>query len=390
MLHKYGTPAFRLEAYLTEIARHLGVHASFISTPTSLSVVIWSDRHEEEYSHAARLEPGELNLNALSLTDELANTLLANEITLYEADIRLNKIDNMDSPYNTWITGASYGLSTSAFGMLMGASWSEILWAGLLGFVAYFWVLWSERSKRVTLMLEPVTAFAVAFLACGISQTIDPGINIPLIILSSVIIFVPGLALTMGLAELSSRNMVAGTARVMDALMQLFKLYFGAYIGIATGFSVFGENLYTPAESLPYWSTWLAVVLLGLSLLSIFRTPIKHIPWALASAMIAYSTTALSSDYLPQNLGSFVGAFSLGLFANLFTRIANQPATIVAMHGLIVLVPGSKTYIGLNSFISGQDLVNAEHIGQDVFLIFMSLLAGLIFANVVYPTKKAL
>jgi uncharacterized membrane protein YjjB (DUF3815 family) len=105
---------------------------------------------------------------------------------------------------------------------------------------------------------------------------------------------------------------------------------------------------------------------------------------------VAYGATTISSDFLPQNLGSFVGAFTLGVFANAFTRLTNQPATIVAMHGLIVLVPGSKTYIGLNSFISGQDFINSDHIGQDVFLIFMSLVAGLIFANVAVPTKKAL
>jgi len=74
----------------------------------------------------------------------------------------------------------------------------------------------------------------------------------------------------------------------------------------------------------------------------------------------------------------------------MFSRIANAPSTIVAMHGLIVLVPGSKTYIGLNSFVSGQDVLNAEHLGQETFLILMSLIAGLIFANVLMPTKKAL
>lgn len=390
MLHKYGTPAFRLEAYLNEVARYLGVHASFISTPTSLSVVIWSDRHEDKYSHAARLDPGELDLNSLSRTDELANQLLTGQLTLSEADKQLSEIDAMPSPYGKWVTGFSYGISTGAFSLLMGGSWSEMYWSAILGLVVYFWVLWSERSKRVALMMEPVAAYFVAFLACAFSRHFDPGMNIPLTILSSVIIFVPGLALTMGLAELSSRNMVSGTARVMDALMQLFKLYFGAYLGVATGFSVFGENTYNPAASLPYWSTWLAVIVLCFGLVAIFKTRPKHIPWALASALLAYSSTALASDYLPQSIGSFVGAFSLGILANAFTRIANQPATIVAMHGLIVLVPGSKTYIGLNSFISGQDFVNVDHLGQDVFLIFMSLVAGLIFANVVFPTKKAL
>lgn len=390
MLHKYGTPAFRLEAYLLEVASYLGVKASIISTPTALTFVIWSDGHEEEYNHAARLQPGELDMNALSLTDELANGLLTGKLNLQEADARLTEIDAMPSPYGRLITGFSYCLATGAFSMLMGASWPEIFWSGLLGLVAFFLTLWSERSKRVTLMLEPVTAFIVGIIACAISRYLDPGINIPLMVLSAVIIFVPGLALTMGLAELSSRNMVSGTARVMDAMMQLFKLYFGAYLGVAAGFSLFGTNQYTPAQSLPYWATWLAVLLLCFALVAIFRTRLKHVPWALVSAFIAYSTTAWSSEYMTQSIGSFVGAFALGVYANLFTRLVNQPATIVAMHGLIVLVPGSKTYIGLNSFISGQDFVKVDHLGQDVFLIFMSLVAGLIFANVVMPTKKAL
>lgn len=390
MLHKYGTPAFRLEAYLTEVATYLGVRASFISTPTSLTFVIWSDRHEDEYNHSARLQPGDLDMNALSLTDELANKLLEGEVTLAEADKRLDEIDVMPSPYGKWLTGASFGLSTGAFAMLMGASWQEIFWSGLLGLMTYFWTLWAQHSKRVNLMLEPVTSFVAGFSACAISRYFDPGINIPLIVLSGVIILVPGLALTMGLAELSSRNLVSGTARVMDAVMQLFKLYFGAFLGIGIGFSVFGENEFRLASSLPFWATWLSVLLLCIGLVAIFRTRLKHIPWAIASAFIAYSATVWSSAYLDQGLGTFVGAFALGVFANLFTRIANQPSTIVAMHGLIVLVPGSKTYIGLNSFISGQDFVQADHVGQEVFLIFMSLVAGLIFANVVVPTKKAL
>ncbi len=390
MLHKYGTPAFRLEAYLTEVATALGVRASFISTPTALTFVIWSDKHEDEYNHAARLLPGDLDMNALSLTDELASDLIAGNVTLQQADTRLDEIDAMGSPYGKPLTCAAFGLSTGAFAMLMGASWPEILWAGLLGIVAYVWTLWAQYSRRVNLMLEPITAFVAGLGACLISRYLDPGINIPLVVLSSVIVLVPGLALTMGLAELSSRNMVSGTARVMDGLMQLFKLYFGGFLGIAAGFALVGKNDYTPAASLPFWGTWLAVFLLCLALVVIFRTRLKHLPWALASAFIAYAATTWSSAYMEQGLGTFVGAFALGVFANLFTRIANQPATIVAMHGLIVLVPGSKTYIGLNSFISGEDLINADHLGQEVFLIFMSLVAGLIFANVVVPTKKAL
>jgi len=81
MLHKYGTPSFRLEAYLLEVASYLGVRASIIATPTSLTFVIWSDGHEDEYTHAARLQPGELDLNSLSHVDGLASELLAGDVS---------------------------------------------------------------------------------------------------------------------------------------------------------------------------------------------------------------------------------------------------------------------------------------------------------------------
>ncbi|MEP1554767.1 MAG: threonine/serine exporter family protein [Paraglaciecola sp.] len=390
MLHKYGSPSFRLEAYLTEIATHLGVHASFISTPTSLTMVLWSDGHEDEYNHSARMEPGELDMNSLSRTDELASTLLSGDITLAEADIHLDEIDVMPSPYGKTLTGGAFGLSTSAFAMLMGAGWSEIFYSGLLGSMVYFWTLWALNSKRVKLMLEPVASFCVGFGACAINHYSSSGFNIWLIILSSLIILVPGLSLTMGLAEISSRNMVSGTARVMDATMQLFKLYFGAFLGVSLGYQLFGQQELELAETLPFWVNWLGVLLLSIGLVAIFRTRLKHVLWAITSTFIAYGVSTWSSAYLENGLGAFVGAFALGVFANIFSRIANAPSSIVAMHGLIVLVPGSKTYIGLNSYISGQDIIKTEHIGQETFLILMSLVAGLIFANVVMPTRKSL
>ncbi|MEP2650718.1 MAG: threonine/serine exporter family protein [Paraglaciecola sp.] len=390
MLHKYGSPSFRLEAYLTEIATHLGVHASFISTPTSLTMVLWSDGHEDEYNHSARMEPGELDMNSLSRTDELASTLLSGDISLAEADKHLDDIDIMPSPYGKALTGSAFGLSTSAFAMLMGAGMSEIFYSGLLGLMVYFWTLWSLNSKQVKLMLEPVASFCVGLGACAINYYSSSGFNIWLIILSSLIILVPGLSLTMGLAEISSRNMVSGTARVMDAIMQLFKLYFGAFLGVSLGYQLYGHQELALAETLPVWVNWLGVLLLSIGLVAIFRTRLKHVLWAITSTFIAYGISTWSSAYLEHGLGAFLGAFALGVFANIFSRLANAPSSIVAMHGLIVLVPGSKTYIGLNSYISGQDFIQTEHIGQETFLILMSLVAGLIFANVVMPTRKSL
>ncbi len=390
MLHKYGTPAFRLEAHLAEVASYLDVHASFISTPTSLTFVIWSDKHEEEYNHAARVQPGELDLGSLSRTDELVSALIAGEMSLIEADESLSDIENSVTFIHPLGMMCAYSISTGAFSVLMGAALLDALAAGTIGIVMYLFVFWAQHSKRVALMLEPAVALVSGVLACAIAHYLEPGINIRLVVLSSIIVFIPGLALAIGLAELSSRHVVSGTARVMDAIMQLFKLYFGAFLGISLGFALFSEVEHNPLIRLPAWSLFVAVLLLCSALVPIFNIRMKHAPWAICCGFIGYFSTYWASKYLEFGLGTFAGAFAVGIFANLFTRFGKAPATIVLMQGLIVLVPGSKTYIGLNSFVSGEDFVQAEHIGQETFVIFMSLVAGLIFANVIAPTKKAL
>jgi uncharacterized membrane protein YjjP (DUF1212 family) len=390
MLHKYGTPAYRLEAHLAELTSHLGLKGSYIISPTSMTFVLWTEGHEQEYTHAARVNPGDLDLGALSRTDELADQVLQGKVSLNEADALLDAIDARPNPYGKGATALAMMMSGGAFAMLMATSWNDVLWSSLLSLLVYGFMLWAARSARIANMLEPLVALAAALAACAISRYIDPGVNIRLVVLSAIIPFIPGLALTLGFAELAARHLVSGNARIMDALMLLFKLYFGAFLGIALGFRLFGTVDFIQPAPIPHSFAWLAIGILGISLIILFKSRLKYTLWSLASGFIAYGVSITGAAMFDYTLGAFLGAFAVGIYSNLFTRLAKAPAVIVAMHGLIVLVPGSKTYIGLNSLISGQDFVVSDGIGQQTFLIFMSLIAGLIFANVALPPKKSL
>lgn len=219
---------------------------------------------------------------------------------------------------------------------------------------------------------------------------IDPHINAPLIILSSVIVFIPGLALTLGLSELAARHLMSGTARIMDALMMLFKLYFGAVLGMAIGTKLWGIGEYVAPEVIPAWTAWLAVTILSISLVISFKSRKKDAVWGILSGYVAFGASILGAEYLGAALGAFVGAFALGVYSNLFSRIRNLPSSIVKLLGLVVLVPGSKVYIGLNSLVSGEMMVATDNIGSTTFLIFMSLVAGLIFSDVALRSRKTL
>ncbi|MFT5756682.1 MAG: uncharacterized membrane protein YjjP (DUF1212 family) [Alteromonadaceae bacterium] len=388
-LHKFGTPAYRLEAHLQDVAEFLEVQACFVITPTAMTFVLSEDDENQEYNHVVRVKPGELDLGSLARADELVDELRSKQRTLPEAIERLDEIENKPNPYGRILTFLAFGASSGAFSMLMHTSWNDVIWSTMIGFVVCLFTFWAERSRRVTDMLEPVSALTAALLVSA-ATLIDPSINVPLVILSSIIAFIPGLAFTLGLAELAARNLISGTARIMDAIMTLFKLYFGAVLGVALAKIIWGEVGFIQPETTPLWTSWVAVTTLSFSLVILFRVRKKDAPWGIISGYIAFGASIWGAMYLGIALGAFVGALALGLYSNIFSRLMNLPSSIVKILGLVVLVPGSKVYMGLNSAISGQVMLNATDVSSQAFLIFMSLVGGLIFSNVILPPRKSL
>ena len=67
-MHEYGTSSYRLERLLTETTHLLGLNGTFLITPTSMNFIFWEDDSEGETSYIARVAPGGIDLNRLSLT----------------------------------------------------------------------------------------------------------------------------------------------------------------------------------------------------------------------------------------------------------------------------------------------------------------------------------
>ena len=193
-LHKFGTPAYRLEAHLENVSKLLQIQGGFIISPTALTFVLAESKDSQEYTHVARVNPGEIDLGSLARTDELVDELDSGQRTLDEAIERLEEIANKPNPYSKLLTFLAFGASSGAFAMLMHTTWSDVLWSTILGFIVALYVFWSERSKRVLEMLEPVSALTSALIISGVA-VFDPTINVSLVILSAIIPFIPGLLL---------------------------------------------------------------------------------------------------------------------------------------------------------------------------------------------------
>ncbi|WP_371373755.1 threonine/serine exporter ThrE family protein [Thalassotalea aquiviva] len=389
LLHHFGATSYRLENHLKSVARLLEIPASFVITPTSLTFVLYNPTDQQDYNFIVRVSPGDINLSALASTNDLFNELEAGELTLSEAIERLNEIAAMPSPYPKFLTFLGFGASAGAFALLMHTSWHDVFWSTIAGLIVFLLVLWAERSSQISNMLEPLATIVSAIFLSAVTM-FDPKVNVPLCILSSIIVFIPGLSLTTGLSELAERSLISGTAKVMDAFMCMFKLFFGAILGMTVGQLIWGHVPLEPSPEIPLWTAWVAVFVLSVSLIITFKSHLKHAFWGILSGFIAYGASLWAAQYVGASLAAFVGAFAIGIYANLFARFFKAPSTVVLLQGLVVLVPGSKVFMGLTTFVTGAKILPVDQITSQTFLIFMSLVAGLIFANVAASPKSTL
>lgn len=386
-LHAYGAPSHRLEKLLQEVTEVLGLDGVFLVTPTTMHFLFREKNSDEEYMHLERLQPNLLDLNRLAHTHKLVDAVLAKQLDLPQARTQLEAIKHLPDPYPRGLVLLAWGVLSASFAVVCGANMTEVIMAGCAGCFAYGLVALTRVWPRLEEMLEPLTALLIAFLSSGLAA-LGWQFNVPLVILAGVIAYIPGLFMTIGLRELAARHVLSGTARIMDAGMMVFKLYFGAVFGLALAaiWWTVPTVVIQPAEIT--WVSYLAVLGLSLALLIIFKISWRDAPWGLFAGLIAYVSTSLGAQVFEPSLAGLIGAFVVGIYANAYSVIKNRPTSIVLLPGIVLLVPGSKIYIGLNNFVTGQSILANTMSGAEVLLAFMAIVAGLMFANMVLPPKR--
>jgi len=385
-LHSYGIPAHRLEDALGNAAACLGIRAEFFSGPTSL--VSSYGEPGDQHTALSRVEPGQLQLDKLVELDEVVEALYRTEITVEEADARLHEIDGAPARYNAGQTVLAFGVASGTVARFFDGGYLEMGIALGLGVVTGMFAVASGRSVTIARIFEFLAAAVVTFLAAGLSTLGVPVTTGPVII-AALIVLLPGLSLTLSLNELGTGHLVSGTARFSGAMMTFMKIGIGAAVGRQAAEFLPGEISTIIPVPLPGWTLWAALMITPLALGVLFRARRQEMIWVGVGTLVAFWGARLGVLYLGPLLGAAAGALVSGVAANVFARRMRRPAVVMVVPSLILLVPGSLGYDSL-ALLMQKDVLGGLDTAVTTMLVAVSLVAGLLLANVLVPPRNAL
>ncbi len=385
-LHTYGVPAYELEQTINACAEAMELGVQCLSTPTAITITLLPLHHPAE-TYVIRVAPGEVNMERLQQITRVAQRVISHEMSCIEGQNILKKIDQSKPLYSPAMIIVAFALVSAGIARIFSGGTGEIVAAAIIGLVIGILSTQAKRIPLLRFLFPAISAFVATMVAFVINAVSTEPLSIFVAILSGLIILLPGLSLTIAMAELATENLVSGTARLFGAAIIFIQLAFGSAIGVEMGQHLFGEIPQIPVQAVSEWSVWIAVLVAVIGLIPLFEARTREIPWFFLAAIVAFGTVRYSTPFLGASLGAFLGAIMTGLTAKLISRRYNKPGALILMPGLIILVPGSVGYKSILSLIQ-NDVITGLQTAFDVALIAISLVAGLLIASLLQLPKK--
>lgn len=376
-------------------SRRMGVHTEIWCNPTGI-ILSFSDPErpgEAESTRVLRLTPGDINLRAIALVDEVAEAVVAGRMDIATGLDTLKVLDRPPGRLRRWATLLAFGMSSASVAALLRTGWAEVATAGLLGLLIGGLVMAGVNRPRLAEATDAVAALLATFLAAAVATFIVP-LSLQTVVIASLIVLMPGLMLTTAVAELSSQNWASGTARFAGASVALLKLAFGTAVAMQVVTALGWAPRISLGGQLPAWVEWAGLGVGSVAFAVLFGAARRDVPVVMAGAWLGYGLTQLGASLLdsgdgPLAGGVFFAGLGVAVLSNAYGRFFNRPGALIRVSGIILLVPGSVGFRSLN-LVMERDVVLGLDTAVVVVSALIALVAGLLFGNLLVPPRRHL
>ncbi|KAF2732507.1 DUF1212-domain-containing protein, partial [Polyplosphaeria fusca] len=331
-LMMYGAPTHRLEEYMNMSARVLEIEAQFLYLPGCMIISFDDSSVHTTEVKIVRTSQG-IDLGKLRDVHEIYKDVVHDRIGVEDATPQLESIISKKAKYHAWLRVPVYGLASAFVGpFAFEARPIDLPFCFVLGcFLGWLQLIVAPQNEMISNVFEISAAVITSFIARGLGSIRHDGKEIfcfSAMAQSSIALILPGFTVLSASLELQSRHIVAGSVRMVYAI--IYSLFLG--FGITIGTVLFGM-MYKDATSAtscrnPMSSQWFYMFEIGFSLclMIINQAKWKQVPAMTIIALLGYVVNYHSAQYFKGNaqVSNTLGALAIGISANLHARFGRH------------------------------------------------------------------
>ncbi|CAO1617635.1 unnamed protein product [Sympodiomycopsis kandeliae] len=368
-LMMFGAPTHRIETQIQQTARVLEINCRCIYLPNLMLFAFGDDATHTSETKFIK-QGGGIDFTKLTDMHTIYWNVIHDKIGVAEASAQLDELMRRKPLIGRWpmvIIGGFCSSFICVGPMGFNGSFIDAVLAFPLGaFLVYCQsIITTELFSNV---FEIVFAALNSFIAAAVSST--PVFCYAGVVSGSIVLILPGFIVLSGSLELQSKNLVAGSVRLVYAIIYSLFLGFGLSIGssfwaLFSGGSNEGNvTVCTTKHDDSIW--WRANVPLIWALLTVpmYATCLslrnqakinrKEFPAMVIIACAGWACNhfAATAEALSgrQDITSALGSLAVGLLSNAYGRIFDGRSYVVAVTGVLYQLPSGLSNGGLLNF----------------------------------------
>ncbi|NMN98316.1 threonine/serine ThrE exporter family protein [Antrihabitans stalactiti] len=276
-------------------------------------------------------------------------------ITAADGIAELDRIRAMPKRFPAWVGVSGCGVQSAAYALILQPTPAALIAATGFGLLVGVLELITGNNDGVRQLLPVLSAFVVTYLAFSLGRLLHMGHESLRVLIPPLILFLPGVAITLAVIEASTGQMVSGAARLMTGLLNLAQLALGIVLAIQVlGLSSFeltdaARNTFGP------WAPWLGVAVYAVGMVLYLGPPPGFAPWLVLVLFVTYGAQVATAGAVGGYVSGFGGGLVLMICALALGRLPMTPATqVVLAPGFWLLVPSSVGLIGIAELAGGS------------------------------------
>ena len=216
ILLESGAETYRVEETVIRICGAYGVeHPSSFVMPTGIMTSFFYENHN--YATVERINERGTDLDKIHLINDLSRRIKLEQISVNDLERELEKI-KQNSRYSDFVMWIFSGLTAFGFAFFFNGGLGEAFSSFFVGMA-----IKSASLKMESMQINSFFNIALSSIVAGVLSVfcvlIDVGSDVDTIIISSIMLLVPGLAITNAIRDTVAGDLVSGLTRATEAFL---------------------------------------------------------------------------------------------------------------------------------------------------------------------------
>ncbi|MFL0196498.1 threonine/serine exporter family protein [Clostridium sp. WILCCON 0269] len=236
-----GAEIYRVEETITRIGGSYNIYNIDAFVTLNVIIVSASDEHGQTISVIKRVRHRTLNLEKISKVNNLSRHINDKDYSLYKAEIKLSEIES-SRPYSFKVTLLFSGTTTAFFSLAFGGNAKDFIVSFFIGILIRL-TSYAFNFLRTNEFFINILCGSIAALIALISTKYNIGSHTDTIIISSIMLLVPGLAITNAIRDTIAGDLISGISRGMEAFLAAVAIAIGTGVVLKLWFILGGIKI---------------------------------------------------------------------------------------------------------------------------------------------------